>query len=366
MNILVTGCDGFIGKNLIAHLKNSNTYKIKKLKRKYLPNELNKKILSSDIIFHLAGVNRGVDRRYFFNNNYLLTKKICSILKSSKKKIRIIFSSSIHAGKSNFYGLSKQKSENELLKLKKNKNISVIIYRLPNVFGKWSRPFYNSVIATYCYQLSRNKKIDIFSDQELKLLYIDDLIKDFLNIIKIKKIERVYKDIKNVYTIRLKKLATVIQSFNSDKNFFFQKNTNNLIKNLYSTYLSFVPTSTVHYNIEKFEDYRGKFVEFIKYQKFGQISFFTILPNQLRGNHYHHTKTEKFLVINGRVKFKFINIITKKKYSLIIDEKNEKVIVTQPGWAHNIKNIGKNIAKVIVWSNEIYNKKNPDTNIYKF
>ncbi len=139
-----------------------------------------------------------------------------------------------------------------------------------------------------------------------------------------------------------------------------------MIKNLYSTYLSFVPTSSVHYNIEKFEDYRGKFVEFIKYQKFGQISFFTILPNQLRGNHYHHTKTEKFLVISGRVKFNFINIITKKKYSLIIDEKNEKVIVTQPGWAHNIKNIGKNIAKVIVWSNEIYNKKNPDTNIYKF
>ena len=111
MNILVTGCDGFIGKNLIAHLKNSNIYKIIKLKRKYLPNQLNKKILSSDIIFHLAGVNRGVDRRYFFNNNYLLTKKICTILKSSKKKIRIIFSSSIHAGKSNFYGLSKQKSE---------------------------------------------------------------------------------------------------------------------------------------------------------------------------------------------------------------------------------------------------------------
>jgi UDP-2-acetamido-2,6-beta-L-arabino-hexul-4-ose reductase len=202
--ILITGGAGYIGSFLANCFKKKFQIIViddlsigKKIQIRaskfYKFNLCNKKKLdiffqknNVDIIFHLAGVNRGVDRRYFFNNNYLLTKKICTILKSSKKKIRIIFSSSIHAGKSNFYGLSKQKSEKELLKLKKNKNISVIIYRLPNVFGKWSRPFYNSVIATYCYQLSRNKKIGIFSDQELKLLYIDDLIKDFFSAKKLK------------------------------------------------------------------------------------------------------------------------------------------------------------------------------------
>jgi UDP-2-acetamido-2,6-beta-L-arabino-hexul-4-ose reductase len=366
MNILVTGCNGFIAKNLINHLENKNFYSVLKLKKKHSLSELKKKVLESDIIFHLAGVNRGNKSKYFLNNNYLLTKRICSIIKDTKKKIKIIFSSSIQVKKNNFYGYSKIKSEEEIIKLKKFKNVNILIYRLPNIFGKWSKPFYNSVVATFCYQVSRNKKISLFSNKKLELLYIDDLIKDFLKVIKIKKFQKSYRIIKNIRKIELNKLASIIQSFNSEKNFFFKNNQNILIANLYSTYLSFLPKKFASYDLDKFEDHRGKFVEFIKYGRFGQVSFFTILPNATRGNHYHHSKTEKFLVVDGVVKFNFINVITLKKYSIIVSEKKEKVIITQPGWAHNIINIGIKTAKIIVWSNEVFNKKKPDTIFYKF
>lgn len=366
MNILVTGCDGFIGKNLIFHLKSNNSYNIIKLKKKYSINELKKKVLTSDAIFHLAGVNKGNSRSYFLNNNYFLTKKICTILKNAEKKIKIIFSSSIHVKKNNYYGLSKLKSEKELLKLKKIKNISILIYRLPNVFGKWSKPFYNSVVATYCYQISRKKKISIHSNQELKLLYIDDLVKDFLKVLKINNFNKTYRLIKKISKIKLKKLAFTIKSFSNETSLTANNNLNDLVKKLYSTYLSFIPKKLVSYNIIKSEDHRGKFVEFLKFGKYGQISYFTILPGKFRGNHYHHTKTEKFLVVSGSVKFIFINVVTKRKYSIIVSEMKEKVIITQPGWAHNIMNIGTKTAKIIVWSNEVYNKKYPDTINHKF
>ena len=365
MNILVTGCDGFIGKNLIFHLKNQASYNVIKLKKNYSYNELKNKILASDIIFHLAGVNRGNSRNYFFKNNYLLTKELCEILKSTNKKKKIIFSSTIHVNLKNHYGISKLKSEKEILKLKNIKNISILIYRLPNVFGKWSKPFYNSAVATFCYQVARKKKIEIFSNKELKLLYIDDLVKDFLKVIKMNNSKNNYRLIKKIYRIKLSKLAFIIKSFLNETDIFFKRGLNELVKKLYSTYLSFIPIKLASYNISKFEDDRGKFVEFLKFGKYGQISIFTIFPGKFRGNHYHHTKTEKFLVVSGNVKFNFINVTNKRKYSIIVSEKKEKVIITQPGWAHNIKNIGSKTAKIVVWSNEIFNKKYPDTINYK-
>lgn len=197
-------------------------------------------------------------------------------------------------------------------------------------------------------------------------MYIDDLVKDFLKVLKINNFNKIYRLIKKISKIRLKKLAFTIKSFSNETSLTVNNNSNDLVKKLYSTYLSFIPRKLVSYNIPKFEDDRGKFVEFLKFGKYGQISYFTILPGKFRGNHYHHTKTEKFLVVGGSVKFIFINVVTKRKYSIIVSEMKEKVIITQPGWAHNIMNIGTKTAKIIVWSNEIYNKKYPDTINYKF
>jgi UDP-2-acetamido-2,6-beta-L-arabino-hexul-4-ose reductase len=170
MNILVTGCNGFIAKNLINHLENKNFYSVLKLKKKHSFSELKEKILKSDVIFHLAGVNRGNSKDYFDKNNFILTKSICDILIRNNKKTKIIFSSSIQANKKNYYGLSKKKAEEILLSYKKITGAQVLIYRLPNVFGKWSKPHYNSAVATFCSQIYKNQKLTI-SDPKKKILH---------------------------------------------------------------------------------------------------------------------------------------------------------------------------------------------------
>ena len=172
--------------------------------------------------------------------------------------------------------------------------------------------------------------------------------------------------IKNVFTITLSNLVNIIKSFSEKEKVYLPTNiSNSLIKNLYSTYISFFSKKDFTYNLKKFSDKRGYFSEFLKNLDFGQISFFSILPNKIRGNHYHHTKTEKFLVITGKARFNFINIINKKRFSILTDENANLVVNTIPGWAHNIENIGKKVVKVLVWSNEILDKKNPDTFFYK-
>jgi UDP-2-acetamido-2,6-beta-L-arabino-hexul-4-ose reductase len=172
--------------------------------------------------------------------------------------------------------------------------------------------------------------------------------------------------IKNIFLITLSNLVSIIKSFNKREKIYLPNNiSNSLIKNLYSTYLSFFSKKDFTYKIKKFSDKRGYFSEFLKNADFGQISFFSILPRQVRGNHYHNTKTEKFVVIAGKVRFNFINIINKKRFSILAVENTNLVVNTIPGWAHNLENIGNKVAKVLVWSNEILNKKKPDTFFYK-
>jgi UDP-2-acetamido-2,6-beta-L-arabino-hexul-4-ose reductase len=172
--------------------------------------------------------------------------------------------------------------------------------------------------------------------------------------------------INNVFTTTLSNLANVIRSFNVKEKIYLPSNiSSSVIKKLYSTYISFFSKKDFIYRIKRFSDNRGYFSEFLKNKNFGQISFFSIRPQKFRGNHYHHTKTEKFVVITGKVRFNFINVINKKKFSLLVSENNNLVVNTIPGWAHNIENTGSKTAKVLVWANEILDKKNPDTIFYK-
>jgi UDP-2-acetamido-2,6-beta-L-arabino-hexul-4-ose reductase len=367
MKILITGANGFIGKNLLFNLRNQDNLKIFTIEKRINLNLLEKKVISSDLIFHLAGVNRGNSKDYFDKNNSILTKSICDILIRNNKKTKIIFSSSIQANKKNYYGLSKKKSEEILLSYKKKTGAQVLIYRLPNVFGKWSKPFYNSVIATFCWQILNDKKVNIRHPKKIiKFLYIDDLINDFLSKISIKEFENSFAEIKKTFSISLNDLANLIKNFKK-KTFLIKPDfSNDFTKNLYSTYLSFANKKNFSYKIKKLSDERGFFSEFLKNNSFGQISFFSILPNKTRGNHYHHSKIEKFIVINGKVRFNFVNIINKKKFSILSDENKNIVINTFPGWAHNIINISSKPAKILVWSNEIFDRNNPDTFLYKF
>ena len=367
MNILITGSQGFIAKNLIVRLSEFKNYNILTVDKKTSNQDLYKKLIKADIIFHLAGVNKETNPKYNYDNNYVFAKKICSFLEDNYKKTKIIYTSSIQAELKNYYGKSKLKAENILLSYKKKTGAEVLIYRLPNVFGKWSKPYYNSAVATFCYQIYRNKKL-IISDpkKKISLLYIDDLISIFLKSIKLNKQKNFFPKIKNVFVITLFNLVNLIRSFNKKEKIYLPNNiSNSLIKNLYSTYISFFLKKDFTYKLKRFSDHRGYFSEFLKNSNFGQFSFFSILPKKIRGNHYHNTKTEKFVVITGKARFNFVNIITKQKFSILADEKNNLVINTIPGWAHNIENIGTQIAKILVWSNEVLDKKNPDTIFYQ-
>jgi UDP-2-acetamido-2,6-beta-L-arabino-hexul-4-ose reductase len=203
-----------------------------------------------------------------------------------------------------------------VLNYKRKTGAQVLIYRLPNIFGKWSKPHYNSAVATFCYQVYKKQKITISDpNKKISLLYIDDLIYDFLEAIKLNKKNNSFAKIKNIFSISLLNLANVIRSFNKKEKIYLPSNiSNSLIKNLYSTYISFFAKKDFTYRLKKFSDKRGYFSEFLKNSDFGQISFLSILPNKIRGNHYHHTKTEKFVVITGKARFNFINILNKKRF----------------------------------------------------
>lgn len=366
MNVLIIGAEGFIGKNLYQRLKNFREYNLFKIIKSTPYNRFVNLIKNADVIFHLAGANREKNINNFKKKNYIFTKQICDVLKKKNKKTRLIFTSTSHVNKKTPYGVSKKKSEQELIKLSK-KNVDLYIYRLTNIFGKWSKPFYNSVVATFCHQIANNKKIDILNNEKIKFVYIDDLINNFIKIIKKNNIKKVFQEVRPQKKISIKVLAKKILSFNEKLSKseipYIQ---NDFDKKLYSTYLSFINQNKAFFTVKRNKDHRGDFTELFKNNKIGQISFFSINKNKIRGKHYHDTKTEKFFLINGKVKFDFLNIISKKKYSMVLDEKNTKVVFTIPGWSHKIKNIGNDKAIFAVWTNEIFDRNKPDTYYYKF
>ena len=316
----------------------------------------------SEIIIHCAGVNRPKNPIDFKIGNTDLTYYICNLLKKKKDKTKIIFTSSSQVSLKNEYGKSKKLAENYLLGLSKFKNLKVMICRLPNVFGKWSKPNYNSVVATFCYNVSHKKKI-IISDPKkvITLLYIDDLVKGIIKLI-FSKSNKTYFNIYPQYKISLGKLAEKIINFQESKNnLIISKVGKGLERALYSTYCSFIDKSAFFYKLKTNSDSRGTFSEFIKTIDSGQISFFTANPGVTRGGHFHHTKNEKFLIVNGKAKFRFKNIITNDYYEKIVSDKQNIVVETFPGWAHEVINIGKEKLIGIIWANEIFDINNPDT-----
>lgn len=370
MNILVTGYNGFVGKNLVYFLKKNKNLKIYTFGKNNNLNDLKKLIFKSKIIFHLAGENRSKNPKNFFKNNLDLTKLIVNFIKKKNKKTHLIYASTNQINKQkSTYAKTKLLAEN-YLKKNCNKLFSVKIYRFTNIFGKWAKPSYNSVIATFCYNISRNKKIKLSKfNENIEFLHIDSVLQLFELDLKKKqkKYFEVIKKFSNSYKIKLYDLAKKIKYF-----YINRKNLLNEVelahgfdKMLYSTFLSYIPPSQFKYKIKTVEDKRGSFYEFIKSFKNGQVSVLVVKPNQIRGNHYHMTKVEKFLVLSGKGEFLFKNLINNKKKKIKVNNLNETIVETIPGWIHNIKNTGKKDLIVILWSNEIYNQNKPDTIYYK-
>lgn len=369
MNILITGANGFIGKNLYHYLNNKKKYRIIKFQKKEKYTDLKKKIEKSDLIIHLAGVNRSKSVYKFDKVNFGLTDKICEYICKLNKKIPIIFSSSIQASENSIYGKSKLKAENRLKKLNKINKNPIYIYRLTNIFGKWGRANYNSVVTTFCYNIANQIPIKIHEKNKIiKLSYIDDVISHFVKIIDsdnhLNKLN--WPVIDNIYKISLGSLAKKIQNFYNNRNLQILDNVaSGFERALYSTFISYIQPKDFFYEINEKKDPRGIFVEIFKNKKFGQFSFFTLKPGFTRGNHYHHTKTEKFLILKGNAQFSFKNILSNKEFKIKVSEKKLKIIDTVPGWAHSIKNIGKETVVAIIWANEIFNIDDPDTYMMK-
>ena len=369
MNVLITGENGFIAKNLKLFLKERNDIKIYTFSKKNPISDLGSLINKVDFIFHLAGVNRSKNSEDFMINNENLTEKICDIIKISKKKPSILYSSSVQAAFDNPYGKSKYKAEKILKELNENYDVPVFIFRLPNVFGKWCRPNYNSVIATFCYNIIRDLPIKIFNSEDLlNLVYIDDVIGSFLDVMdngRKKFNGSVYLNVNPIFQITVGELASKIQSFKNIRNTgVLEKIESGLSKALYSTYISYLPKSQFSYQIQAHTDHRGSFMEMLKTPDFGQFSCFTVLPNMTRGNHYHNSKTEKFLIVKGQALFSFLNLDNLERYDLKVNSERPEIIESVPGWAHNITNIGDEEMTVILWSNEIFNPNKSDTFFY--
>jgi UDP-2-acetamido-2,6-beta-L-arabino-hexul-4-ose reductase len=368
MNVLVTGAAGFIGKNLCVFLQEAGFDNIVKITRDDNVESIIEKVKSADFIYHLAGVNRPKSDDEFKAGNTDLTQQIINTLIESKRKTPILLTSSIQAGFDNPYGSSKAGAELAVFQYQNQTGAASYIYRLPNVFGKWCLPNYNSAVATFCHNTINNLPITIHNpDSVLSLVYIDDVCQSFVGLLtNTSKDTEQYSYVEPVYQTTVGEVVSLLTEFKeSRESMISPKVGEGFIRALYSTYVSYLAPEQFAYDVIRHSDERGTFVEMLKTKDAGQFSFFTAHPGITRGGHYHHTKTEKFLVINGKASFKFRHISTGEYYELIVDGEESRIVETAPGWTHDITNIGDNELVVMLWANEIFDRSKPDTVNFK-
>lgn len=363
-NILVTGHNGFIGKNLIERLDRMENVNILKFGRGDDSNKLEELLKKADFIYHLAGVNRTKEDLEFDKVNRGLTQDIINILEKYNRSVPILITSSIQVNLNNPYGISKKNGEDAIIKYNEKSGADVYVYRLPNVFGKWSKPNYNSAVATFCHNISRNLDITITDENKyIELVYIDDVIDSFVSHLKYSdETNKIYYSVSKTYKVTLKELVDTIYNIKNNRNTLIMPNIgNDFIKALHSTYLSYLDEDDFSYELNENSDSRGSFVEIIKSKEFGQISISTTKGKFVRGNHYHNTKNEKFCVIKGKAVIRFKNIVTNKIIEYYVSDEKLEVVDIPPGYTHNIENLSDDEMILVIWANEIFDREMPDT-----
>jgi UDP-2-acetamido-2,6-beta-L-arabino-hexul-4-ose reductase len=364
MNILVTGAKGFVGKNLIAELKNKGYSNIFEYTKETDPLLLEKYTKECDFVFHLAGVNRPKDENEFMEGNFGLTSQLLELLKKHGNKAPVLLTSSIQAEKDNPYGRSKKAGEDLLFNYYYETDAKVYVYRLPNLFGKWSKPNYNTVVATFCHNIAKGLDIQINnSDLELNLCYIDDVLEEFFRALKGKPtMHEDYCVVPVTYNIKLGELADLIKSFKESRaNLSIPNMEDALTKKLYSTYLSFLPENQFSYNLKMNSDHRGSFTEFMRTPERGQVSVNVSKPGITKGNHWHHTKNEKFLVVSGEGLIRFRKIDSEEIIEYRVSGQKLQVVDIPTGYTHSIVNVGETDLVTIMWANECFDPEKPDT-----
>lgn len=363
MRVLITGANGFIGKNLQLHLASRTDIEVLCFTREHSVADLTWLVSQADAVFHLAGVNRPQALSEFQEGNTDLTNALCMALESANKSIPVIYSSSIQAAIDNPYGLSKRAAEERLLSYAQRMSAPVFIYRLANVFGKWARPNYNSAVATFCHHISQGLPIQINDPNAIiNLVYIDDVMASFMAVLDKEILPTDFIDVQPHYQITVSELAKEITAFKASRSSLITENVGvGLTRALYATYVSYLQPAQFSYPLIKHADERGVFVEMLKTKEAGQFSFFTAHVGVTRGGHYHHSKTEKFLVIKGQACFRFRHMMTGEFYELVTSGEQPEVVETVTGWTHDITNIGNDEMVVMLWANEIFDREQPDT-----
>ena len=364
MKVLITGANGFIAKNLRVTLDKMEHIKVLKYTKENSYDELESFIVESDFIFHLAGVNRPDNVIEFYEGNSNLTKNIVDLIKKHNKKIPILFSSSTQVGNDTDYAKSKEKAEKTIENYSKENDVSCFIYRLPNVFGKWSKPNYNTVIATWCHNITRDIEIQVNNeDSQLSLVYIGDVVHAFISHLYIGQSKEIYYEVKIIYTKTLGEIKELLYMFrDSRQNLLIPNIAKGFERVLYATYLSFLPMDKFSYKLSGHKDARGTFYEVLKTVDSGQLGISTTKPGITRGNHYHNTKNEKFLVIKGKALIELRDIYSKEIIQYNVDGNDLEIVEMIPGYTHNITNTGDDEMVLLIWANENYDPKAPDTN----
>lgn len=364
MKILVTGAKGFVGKNLVAELRNQNYTDIFEFSRETDPVLLEEYCKEADFVFHLAGVNRPKNQSEFMDGNYGFTSTLLETLKKHKNTCPVMISSSTQAELDNPYGISKKAGEDLFFDYSKETGVKVLVYRLPNVFGKWCRPNYNSAVATFCHNIAHELPINVNDPNVLmNLVYIDDVIEELVNALNGNEnsVDGFCK-VRVVHTITLGEIVDLVHSFkNSRQERSIPKMSYAFTKKLYSTYLSYLPEDQFSYELKMNVDHRGSFTEFIKTPDRGQISVNISKPGIIKGNHWHHTKNEKFLVVSGKGVIRFRKISSNEILEYFVSGDKLEVVDIPTGYTHNIENLGESDMVTIMWANEYFDPEKPDT-----
>jgi UDP-2-acetamido-2,6-beta-L-arabino-hexul-4-ose reductase len=362
--IVITGSKGFVGKNLLTTLLGQGYTNVVEIDRNSNTTDLEKAVVGASWIFHLAGVNRPQEVEEFHQGNFGFTDTLLRVLKQKNTTATIVVSSTIQVAQDNPYGRSKLAAEQVLLDHQKQTNQPIYIYRLVNVFGKWAKPNYNSVVATFCHRIARQEAITIHDPSSpIRMVYIDDVVHEFIDCMsRGPSLKGPYFEVKPEYDITVGILAQTIESFAFNRTqLFLEKQADSLTKKLYATYLSYLQEDQFSYDLTMHKDHRGSFTELLKSLTDGQISVNVSKPGITKGNHYHHTKNEKFIVVSGRASIKFRKVGSLDVLEYITSGEKLQVVDIPPGYTHNITNIGEQDLVTIMWASEFFDQNNPDT-----
>ena len=377
MKVLVTGSNGFVGRNLVESLKSLRDNKdrtrpelkieeIYEFDRETEPKLLDEYCEKCDFVFNLAGVNRPKDPKEFMEGNFGFASTLLDTLKKHNNKCPVMLSSSIQAKLDNDYGKSKKAGENLFFEYAKENDSKVLVYRFPNLFGKWCRPNYNSVIATWCYNYANDLDIQVNDPSvELELAYIDDVVRELIDALEEKEhVEDNYCYIPTTYKVTLGRIVEILDSFKAQPETLIIPEIPNdsFEKKLYSTYLSYLPESKVKFELKTNTDDRGSFTELLKTNKNGQFSVNISKPGITKGEHWHHSKWEFFIVVKGHALIQERKIGTDEVIEFEVSDEKIEAVHMLPGYTHNIINKSNTEDLVtLMWANELFDPNHPDT-----